>query len=616
MRTLGVTSINAESCYDRISHLAASLACQRWGVPPPAMVTMLTAIQLMHFHLRTAYGDSESAYSSSATHVFQGICQGNGAGPAVWLAISTCLVTILNVTLPPTPLRSPLSSVNLSLSGFLFVDDTDILYVGPSPDTPPALVRAELQKRVSLWEGLLQASGGALSASKCSWTSISFFPPSSVRLVHDSTLSSPGTLTISQGPIYRLEPWESTKVVGVVQSVNGSMKGQIRALLSLTKSWASKLSLNRFPRRLAWTALRSKVWASLRYPLSCTTLTKQEGHLLVARLYQQLLPRLGATRSLPNAFKFGPPRLQSLGLPHPYFYQGGIQLVTFVTLLLTDCVEEHRQLQLGTPTPFLALPYAVWGSLATPCWLTSLCKFVSDYAIQVDGFPECFPPLPCLHDQYLMDLLVSDGRLPPSIPCACNRVRLGLHSLTLSDLSDLSTGDGWKLRPDFSRPSRAGRAPSSPSSIEWPPSPFSPQDALLWEESLALLFGGGFWPAPLGPWISSPHLQSWEWWADPCDFALLYCCQSHSIWTVFKLQEGRRTRRQMFALHSPSCPQLFPLISTGPPLTMSPPPWSYWKALPHPSPDTFPRLLPQQTPPLSPSWWIICRLFPTTFSGL
>ena len=59
-KTLGVVSVDAAQCYDCIAHALGSIACQRLGAPPFFLLTMLTCIQKMHFHLRTAYGDSDS----------------------------------------------------------------------------------------------------------------------------------------------------------------------------------------------------------------------------------------------------------------------------------------------------------------------------------------------------------------------------------------------------------------------------------------------------------------------------------------------------------------------------------------------------------------------------
>lgn len=59
---LAIASVDAQSCYDRIAHPVASLACQRLGVPAPIMVAMFATIPAMRFYLRTACGDSETFY--------------------------------------------------------------------------------------------------------------------------------------------------------------------------------------------------------------------------------------------------------------------------------------------------------------------------------------------------------------------------------------------------------------------------------------------------------------------------------------------------------------------------------------------------------------------------
>jgi hypothetical protein len=58
-RPAGLASVDANNCYDRIAHLIASMAFQAFGVPTPAIKSMLTTIQDMKFYLRTGYGDSK-----------------------------------------------------------------------------------------------------------------------------------------------------------------------------------------------------------------------------------------------------------------------------------------------------------------------------------------------------------------------------------------------------------------------------------------------------------------------------------------------------------------------------------------------------------------------------
>jgi hypothetical protein len=66
---------------------------QAFGVPTPAILSMLSTIQNMAFYLRTGYGDSTNfagGYTDNSTESikFQGMCQGNGASPAAW-AVTT-----------------------------------------------------------------------------------------------------------------------------------------------------------------------------------------------------------------------------------------------------------------------------------------------------------------------------------------------------------------------------------------------------------------------------------------------------------------------------------------------------------------------------------------------
>jgi hypothetical protein len=92
-RPAGLASVNADNCYNRIDHPMALMVIQAFGVPTPAIVSMLTMIQDIRFYLRTGYGDSEDYAGEKITGKNdpikpQGMCQGNGASPAAW-AVTT-----------------------------------------------------------------------------------------------------------------------------------------------------------------------------------------------------------------------------------------------------------------------------------------------------------------------------------------------------------------------------------------------------------------------------------------------------------------------------------------------------------------------------------------------
>ena len=55
-------SVDADNCYDRITLETASLCMQRLGVDAMAAETILRTLQDMEYHIRTAFGDSDTCY--------------------------------------------------------------------------------------------------------------------------------------------------------------------------------------------------------------------------------------------------------------------------------------------------------------------------------------------------------------------------------------------------------------------------------------------------------------------------------------------------------------------------------------------------------------------------
>ena len=64
-RPLIVISNDAKSCYDWIIHSIASLAMHRLGLPLQPIKCMLSTIQQMENHIRTAFGDLDVTMDGS-----------------------------------------------------------------------------------------------------------------------------------------------------------------------------------------------------------------------------------------------------------------------------------------------------------------------------------------------------------------------------------------------------------------------------------------------------------------------------------------------------------------------------------------------------------------------
>ena len=104
-------SNDAKSCYDRIVHSIASMAMQRLGLPLQPITCMIITIQKMNHYIRTAFGESETTMKNDDenTTPFQGILQGNGSGPTLWLAVSTPLIEMMRNNGHGVRFRTPIS---------------------------------------------------------------------------------------------------------------------------------------------------------------------------------------------------------------------------------------------------------------------------------------------------------------------------------------------------------------------------------------------------------------------------------------------------------------------------------------------------------------------------
>jgi len=126
--TLAITSVNCLTCYDSAGHPPAPIACQRLGIPPSILCTIFKSIQMMKFFLRTAHHNLDQFYGGpTAGLLFQGVCQGNSAGPTIWLAVSIVLINMVQKNGSSATLTSPITHRSTNLVGLLYIDDCNLL---------------------------------------------------------------------------------------------------------------------------------------------------------------------------------------------------------------------------------------------------------------------------------------------------------------------------------------------------------------------------------------------------------------------------------------------------------------------------------------------------------
>lgn len=95
-RAGGLFDCDATGCYDRILPPVASLHLQALGLHY-SIATMLARLMfVMKRYVKTKQGISRQSIRNTKHHTLFGIGQGNGGGPAIWLAHLTIMFTALS----------------------------------------------------------------------------------------------------------------------------------------------------------------------------------------------------------------------------------------------------------------------------------------------------------------------------------------------------------------------------------------------------------------------------------------------------------------------------------------------------------------------------------------
>ena len=363
-------SYDAENCYDRVTHSLASLMTQALGTPAALSKCMFQTIQDMKFHLRTGYGDSASTFGSNfqgGTSSYQGLVQGNGAAPALWLLISGFLVKYLRQQGHGTTLVSSISKALLRYCALLYVDDGD--FPTPSLSASESLdsVISRHQSLVNDWSGGLFTSGGALKAAKSFWYPI-FWTwtngyPSYGKAKHCRRDIYINNGVTDQCTVPLLDCSIAKEILGVWQAPNGSQKAQLSKLDNLISDYVGLLQNGFLSRKNTWTSFWRALWQSMRYPLVGMSPTVHECNDLMKPLYKVLLPKIGVVFNLPLAYRFSSSQYLGLGLPCVAL-EHVIEKLTFLTThlfspslagkQLLHTLEDH-QFEIGSGTFFLQL---------------------------------------------------------------------------------------------------------------------------------------------------------------------------------------------------------------------------------------------------------------------
>ena len=274
-RMAALCSNDAKSCYDRIVHTCASLCMQRLGVSEATCFTIFNTIQTLQHHVRTAFGECTNGYGETNIPL-HGVGQGNGAGPAIWLAITIPLINMLRKSGFGLKVQSPMSQEESIMSCFVYVDDADSIH-SPPPHKGRTIheISADMQRMLDTWTGALFATGGMIEHTKSYWYLIDFkWNQRYMKWEYKSIADSPSTLYLRHPglpsvPLNRKEVQDADPdgTLGTFIAVDGNQTLVLRSLTEKVNEWADKIRTKQLTATEGWLSCRTGISTSIKYQL-------------------------------------------------------------------------------------------------------------------------------------------------------------------------------------------------------------------------------------------------------------------------------------------------------------------------------------------------------------
>ena len=185
----------------------------------------------------------------------------------IWVMISAILLTIMRDESFGLDALSCLSRLALVITGFVLVDDTDIINATKSVNTTGEWLLKKQQNVVDTLKGTLRETGGALRPYKSYWYMI-VYQHIGKRWVYRSIdqLSREITVKVSDSsrqPLLQLRPNQAKETLGIFVSMNGNAKDQISHLLSKTRQLTEHLHISQVEKKKRGIYLHQFSWKRL-----------------------------------------------------------------------------------------------------------------------------------------------------------------------------------------------------------------------------------------------------------------------------------------------------------------------------------------------------------------
>jgi hypothetical protein len=187
---------------------------------------------------------------------------------------------------------------------------------------------------------------------------------------------------------------------------------------------------------------------------------------------------------------------QGFGCRHPYYHQESLHVMTLVNeiynnmqtgQLLIKSLEE-LVCELGIDDLLHRISYGMYEPCITNSWLQTLCHFMNQHEISVEGFV-VRPPTLQKYNVYLVSSFVSNGYQGKELQ-TLNQIRKSIHDAVT--LSNIATADRKQVRIQAWQATGSNRIQRD---VEWPQKiPVSAASLCLWQSAICKCFLNPYFP--------------------------------------------------------------------------------------------------------------------------
>ena len=540
-RAGGLFDCDATGCYDRILPPLASVHLQALGLSSSIATLLARLMFVAKRYVKTKHGVSVHSIRTTLGDPLFGIGQGNGGGPAIWLAHLTVMFTALSAICQGLVIYCLKGIEKLVAIGTGYVDDvTLIASLHPEEPQTEKRVRNKLKLMASRWEKLLYLTGGKLELSKCFWIPIVWeWRKGEPVLLKKKRQVYEMILTESESGnkvrIPRSHPTAAEKRLGVRYSTDGKWTREFVFWKEFSADFATKVRRAKMDRAGGYHTYNTLWCSKFRFGAPVVSFTEPQLIQIQKKIIGPCLTASGYNSKMPRAVVFGTSLYGGMNWTSPLVMQMYEQIKIIIgSIRLSDTVGkllllqlQWLQLQAGTEAPILdtdkEIPYL------QSCWLQSLHSRLVNTAINIKVVKQWIPKPRREDDFVIMDYVRNN--LPETHWAAINQCRLYLEAITLSDLV---TFDGTTI-PDSIFQVRRYRK----SRLRFPHQKRPPkQSRAKWQYLVRYISDeSGLLYTPLGRWLRKPY-QEFPYIMGK-NRAMLYV-QKNSHWEIYYLRRGSR----------------------------------------------------------------------------